>query len=97
MRPTKVRVRSDLKKTQSFINRNWPKASIAIREKAEARAAERLAAQAAREARLAKKMANKVQLINLERVPEKDFMDFSTEEQGYFRLGDKIVQTVFPR
>ena len=42
-------------------------------------------------------MANKVQLINLERVPEKDFMDFSTEEQGYFRLGDKIVQTVFPR
>lgn len=95
MRPIKVRTRSNLNKPKSFIDRNWPKASIVLKEKNEARAAERLAALAAREAKLAEKLADKA--LKLERSPENDFIDLSTEEQGYYRLGDRIVQSIFPR
>lgn len=34
---------------------------------------------------------------SLERVPKKDFFDFSTEEEGYFRAGDRIIEIIFPR
>ena len=41
---------------------------------------------------------------NLERTPNKDYLDFSTEELGYFTRRDKktnkileVIYTVFPR
>ena len=80
MRPVKIHTRCDLKKPQGYINRNWPKASIKLKEKAEARAAERLAAQAAREARLAEKLAQKARSksLGLERSPEADLLELSS-------------------
>ena len=74
MKPVKVHTRCDLKKPVGYINRNWPKASIKIKEKAEAKAAERAAALAAREARLAEKLSQKVgdNKICLERSPLMD-------------------------
>ena len=71
MKPVKVHTRCDLKKPIGYINRNWPKASIKIKEKAEAKAAEKAAAIAAREARLAEKLAQKIDenKVNLERSP----------------------------
>ena len=99
MKPVKVHARCDLKKPQGYIKRNWPKASIKLKEKAEAKAAEKLAAQEAREARLAEKIAKKIEArtATLERSPKADLLDLSTEEQGFFKLGDKVIETFFPR
>ena len=33
----------------------------------------------------------------LERSPEKDILDFSGEEQGFFKIGNKVFETKFPR
>ena len=80
MRPVKIHTRCDLKKPQGYINRNWPKASIKLKEKAEARAAEKMAVQAAREARLAEKLAQKAEAkeFSLERSPEIDLLELSS-------------------
>ena len=79
MRPVKVHTRCDLKKPQGYINRNWPKASIKLKEKAEAKAAERLAAQAAREAKLAEKLVQKAEAskASLERSPQVDLLQLA--------------------
>ena len=34
---------------------------------------------------------------NLEKQPIKDFLDFSLEEAGKYRIGDRIVSIIFPR
>ena len=34
---------------------------------------------------------------NLEKQPVKDFLDFSLEETGKYRIGDRIVSIIFPR
>lgn len=35
----------------------------------------------------------------LERVPKKDVLEIDTsgEEKGYFKIGNKIIETIFPR
>ena len=34
---------------------------------------------------------------NLEKQPVKDLLDFSLEETGKYRIGDRIVSIIFPR
>jgi len=48
----------------------------------------------AKEAKEAVEMKN-----SLERVPEKDVLEIDTsgEERGYFKIGNKIIETIFPR
>ena len=79
MKPVKVHTRCDLKKPIGYINRNWPKASIKIKEKAEAKAAERAAALAAKEARIAEKLAQKIaeSKSGLERSPLMDSLELA--------------------
>jgi hypothetical protein len=78
MKPVKVHTRCDCQKPTGYIDRNWPKASIKLKEKAEAKAAERAAAKAAKEAKLAEKLAQSVESDSvLERSPLADFVEFS--------------------
>ena len=99
MKPVKVYTKCDLKKPVGYINRNWPKASIKIKEKAEARAAERAAALAAKEARIADKLARQAKnnTNSLEKSPMVDCLDISSEEEGFFKIGNKVFETIFPR
>ena len=34
---------------------------------------------------------------NLERSPQADTLDLSGEESGFFKIGDKVIETKFPR
>lgn len=84
MKTVKNFTRSDLKKPKSYKARNWSKN---YDEKGVKRvledAVEKLKPQ---------QVKNK-----LERSPEKDLLDLSLEEDGFFKIGDNVYETKFPR
>ena len=84
MKTVKNFTRSDLKKPKSYKARNWTKN---YDEKGVKRvledAVEKLKPQ---------QVKNK-----LERSPEKDILDFSGEENGFFKIGNNVYETKFPR
>ena len=45
----------------------------------------------------AKLEAEKKAKNTLERTPERDVLDISGEENGFFKIGEKIFETKFPR
>ena len=47
------------------------------------------------ESEFAKKI--EARTATLERSPKADLLDLSTEELGFFKLGDKVIETFFPR
>lgn len=102
----KIGARSDLKKTNSYIRRNLGaevKEQLAAKELAKA---ERLEALKQTKAQKTEELHRQTRIRrnnNLERTPEKDILDFSTEENGYFIRKDsngnvlEVIQTMFPR
>ena len=86
------RIRGDLQKPKSFKKRNWPKYMEKFTNKAENIAEELKIETNIGPKTFAKKTHNK-----LEKSPITDIMDFSGEEEGYFELNGKIIDTIFPR
>ena len=83
-----TKVRNNLTKSKSYKKRNWPK----YMEKLEAKKNEATIIEKPCENILTKPAKN-----TLERSPQKDVLDFSGEEEGFFKVGDKIIATIFPR
>ena len=83
-----AKVRNDLTKSKSYKKRNWPK----YMEKIEAKKAETVTIDVQTKELNTKPIKN-----SLEKNPEKDLWDFSGEEEGFFKYGDKIIKTIFPR
>lgn len=77
-------IRSDLKKPKSYKARNWTKN---YDEKGVKRVIEDTV-----EKLKPQKTKNK-----LERTPASDILDISTEEQGFYKIGDRIINIEFPR
>ena len=82
-------IRSDLNKPKSYKKRNWTnydengkKILETVVEKIQ---------------KPNKASHKKVQAPKLERTPAKDILDISTEEQGFYRIGDRIINIEFPR
>lgn len=84
MKAAKVFTRCDLKKPKSYKARNWSKN---YDEKGVKRVVE-----TAVEKIKPQKKTNK-----LERSPIEDILDLSGEENGFFKIGDKVFETKFPR
>ena len=83
-----TKVRNNLTKSKSYKKRNWPK----YMEKLEAKKNEATIIEKPCENILTKPAKN-----NLERSPQKDVLDFSGEEEGFFKIGNKVFETKFPR
>lgn len=84
MKTVKNFTRSDLKKPKSYKARNWTKN---YDEKGVKKVIENTV----------EKLKPQKPQYKLERTPEKDVLDFSGEENGFFKIGDKVFETKFPR
>lgn len=84
MKTVKNFTRSDLKKPKSYKARNWTKN---YDEKGVKKVVEQTV-----EKLKPQNIKNK-----LERTPEKDILDFSGEEKGFFKIGNEVFETKFPR
>ena len=83
-----TKVRNNLTKSKSYKKRNWPK----YMEKIEAKQVDTTVIEKPVKNQSLNPIKNK-----LEKAPEKDVFDFSGEEEGFFKVGNRIIQTIFPR
>ena len=108
-RTIKNTVRNNTEKGKNFKIRNWngynaegiKEVTTAPAKKLTKLQKAKLAAEEAEKARLAaieaEKAKSKPAKNTLERSPECDVLDISGEEQGFFKIGDKVFETRFSR
>ena len=84
MKTVKNFTRSDLKKPKTYKARNWSKN---YNEKGVKKVVDNAI----------EKMKPAQKENCLERSPQQDFLDLSGEEEGFFKIGDKVFETKFSR